>query len=64
MFYTIQFLTECDKILVLKDGCIAEEGTHAILMDISNGEYATLIKSFYSDQASGESELDTGCCLY
>ena len=33
----------CDRILFLKDGCIAEEGTHQSLLD-ADGEYAKLFR--------------------
>ncbi|KAF6040457.1 ABCC5 [Bugula neritina] len=40
------FLSGCDYILVMKDGRIAEEGTHEGLMT-ENGEYSALIKTFH-----------------
>jgi len=55
----LQFLTDCDYILVMKDGCIVEEGEHRLLMSNINGEYANLIKSFHDDGESQDGG-DTG----
>ncbi len=39
--HRLSSLTLCDKILVLEDGCIIEQGSHKELLDI-NGRYAYL----------------------
>ncbi|KAF6040171.1 hypothetical protein EB796_001523 [Bugula neritina] len=48
--HQLQFLTDCDYILVMKDGQITEEGTHNCLMGLSGGEYSNLIKTFYDSK--------------
>ena len=45
----------CDYVLVMKDGCIHQEGTHDKLMADENGEYSSLIKSFHDAEVK-ESE--------
>ncbi|KAJ8338552.1 hypothetical protein SKAU_G00375180 [Synaphobranchus kaupii] len=42
--HQLQYLAECDEVLLMKDGQIAEQGTHAQLMDRER-EYATLFNS-------------------
>ncbi|XP_071509693.1 ATP-binding cassette sub-family C member 5-like [Diadema antillarum] len=41
----LQFLKRCDRVIVIGNGRITEEGTHAQLMDNDSG-YAALIRSF------------------
>ena len=50
----------CDRILLLKDGRIAEEGSHEELLRL-NGEYAALfaVQSKYYQQAS-ENDSEKG----
>ncbi|XP_049827801.1 ATP-binding cassette sub-family C member 5-like isoform X5 [Schistocerca gregaria] len=43
--HQVQFLSRCDKIYVLKDGRILEEGTHEELM-ASEKEYSIMIKRY------------------
>ncbi|KAJ8255155.1 hypothetical protein GJAV_G00201630 [Gymnothorax javanicus] len=43
--HQLKYLAECDEVILMKDGQIAEHGTHAQLMDRER-DYATLINSF------------------
>ncbi|XP_049811214.1 ATP-binding cassette sub-family C member 5-like isoform X4 [Schistocerca nitens] len=47
--HQVQFLSRCDKIYVLKDGRILEEGTHEELM-ASEKEYSTMIKRYTANK--------------
>ncbi|XP_036403959.1 multidrug resistance-associated protein 5 [Megalops cyprinoides] len=42
--HQLQYLAECDEVVLMKDGQIAEQGTHARLMDRER-DYATLFHS-------------------
>ncbi|XP_063314810.1 MIT domain-containing protein 1 isoform X2 [Pelobates fuscus] len=42
--HQLQYLSECEEILFMKDGHIAEQGTHEDLMDLK-GDYAALFQS-------------------
>ncbi|KAM4699734.1 ATP-binding cassette sub-family C member 5-like [Discoglossus pictus] len=42
--HQLQYLTECDEVLFMKDGYIVEQGTHNDLMKL-NGDYAVLFQS-------------------
>ncbi|XP_067948420.1 ATP-binding cassette sub-family C member 5-like [Watersipora subatra] len=53
--HQLQFMMGCDYVLVMKDGCIHQEGTHDKLMADENGEYSSLIKSFHDAEVK-ESE--------
>ncbi|XP_077987901.1 ATP-binding cassette sub-family C member 5-like [Glandiceps talaboti] len=46
--HQLQYLSQCDEILVMKEGEIVERGKHDDLMT-KGGEYAFLIKTHYSD---------------
>ncbi|XP_070538465.1 ATP-binding cassette sub-family C member 5-like [Ptychodera flava] len=52
--HQLQYLSECDTILVMDGGQIVERGTHSELMAMDNA-YAQLIKTFHSD-GEGEDE--------
>ncbi|XP_077981991.1 ATP-binding cassette sub-family C member 5-like [Glandiceps talaboti] len=45
--HQLQYLSQCDEILVMKEGRIAERGRHEDLMK-QGGEYSFLIKTHYS----------------
>ncbi|KAF6038709.1 ABCC5 [Bugula neritina] len=57
--HQLQFLTDCDYILVMKDGQIIEEGTHNNLMAYLNGEYSNLIKTFHDDTKDSDDKDKT-----
>uniref|UniRef100_A0A7N6FJR0 ATP-binding cassette sub-family C member 5 n=1 Tax=Anabas testudineus TaxID=64144 RepID=A0A7N6FJR0_ANATE len=46
--HQLQYLSECDDIILMKDGQIAEHGTHAQLMS-KERDYATLFKSMQQE---------------
>ena len=50
----------CDKIYVLKDGKVAEEGTHADLMSKSGGVYRGMWKMQAAQQALDKKAGDGG----
>ncbi|XP_078472942.1 ATP-binding cassette sub-family C member 5-like [Lampetra planeri] len=57
MFVThqLQYLAECDVVLFMRDGCMAEWGTHAELMN-NSGDYALRIPSSDPRKPSGARE--------
>uniref|UniRef100_A0A4W3GY81 ATP-binding cassette sub-family C member 5 n=1 Tax=Callorhinchus milii TaxID=7868 RepID=A0A4W3GY81_CALMI len=42
--HQLQYLEDCDEVLFMRDGCIAEQGTHEELMAL-NGDFAALLNS-------------------
>jgi ATP-binding cassette, subfamily B, bacterial MsbA len=48
--HRLSTITNADRIVVLKEGQIAEEGTHAQLLD-SKGEYSTLYNLQFADRS-------------
>jgi ABC-type multidrug transport system fused ATPase/permease subunit len=54
--HQLQFLRECDEILVFAEGTIAERGTHTQLMAIRGSHYATIVNS--PNQTSAEEMHD------
>ena len=40
--HRLGFCKNADRIIVIKDGIIAEQGTHSDLMNIDNGYYASM----------------------
>ncbi|XP_078067717.1 ATP-binding cassette sub-family C member 5-like isoform X8 [Mustelus asterias] len=42
--HQLQYLVDCDEVLFMRDGCIAEQGTHEELMTL-NEDYAALLNS-------------------
>ncbi|XP_067853075.1 ATP-binding cassette sub-family C member 5 [Heptranchias perlo] len=42
--HQLQYLVDCDEVLFMRDGCIAEQGTHEDLMTL-NEDYAALFNS-------------------
>ncbi|XP_077999254.1 ATP-binding cassette sub-family C member 5-like [Glandiceps talaboti] len=53
--HQLQYLSGCDRILVMKDGRIVENGHHNELMK-SGGQYATLIETFHGDEIFDNSD--------
>ncbi|XP_023932206.1 multidrug resistance-associated protein 5 [Lingula anatina] len=51
--HQLQYLNECDYVLYMKDGMIAERGTHEELME-QNGEYAGLVSTMFTDTRDEE----------
>jgi len=48
----------------MKDGQIAEEGTHNYLMGLSGGEYSNLIKTFHDSKEQTDGNEEPGqCCI-
>ncbi|XP_071991848.1 ATP-binding cassette sub-family C member 5-like isoform X5 [Engystomops pustulosus] len=63
--HQLQYLAECDEVLYMKDGYIAEQGTHEELMKLK-GDYALLFESMQqtilikgNTQGSAKSVNDT-----
>ncbi len=46
--HRLSTIKNADRIIVLKDGCLVEEGTHAELLDLG-GEYSFLYRLQYAD---------------
>ncbi|XP_066266620.1 ATP-binding cassette sub-family C member 5-like [Branchiostoma lanceolatum] len=51
--HQLQYLSDCDEIIVFNDGRITEKGKHRQLMNL-NGEYANLILNFHEDEDDDE----------
>ena len=51
--HQFQYLSQCDKVMFMKEGAIIDSGTHEQLMAGDN-EYATLIKMFYTQENEEE----------
>ncbi|XP_072021809.1 ATP-binding cassette sub-family C member 5-like [Amphiura filiformis] len=58
--HQLQYLTDCDYVVLMRDGRIAEEGKHNDLMT-KDGEYANLIRTFHMDESEDNNDtlLDT-----
>ncbi|XP_006823925.1 ATP-binding cassette sub-family C member 5-like [Saccoglossus kowalevskii] len=58
--HQLQYLSQCDTVLVMKDGEIVERGKHTELM-AAKGEYSVLIHTHYTDEeeAPPEEEFPT-----
>jgi ATP-binding cassette, subfamily C (CFTR/MRP), member 1 len=50
----LQFLTECDRVIVLHAGSITEQGTYNELMRKDNGELVHLMTSFGTEDSDDE----------
>lgn len=57
--HQLQYLKDCDSIIVVTKGRISEEGRHEQLMD-ANGEYARLIHTHHSKPEMEEEEEGLG----
>ncbi|KAM4627335.1 ATP-binding cassette sub-family C member 5 [Polymixia lowei] len=42
--HQLQYLVDCDDVILMRDGCIAEQGNHDDLMKL-NGDYATMFNN-------------------
>ena len=58
VFCPTQFLKECDEIVVMKDGAIAEQGSPDQLL-ASGKEYANLI-TLFTEEHDANTEISTG----
>uniref|UniRef100_A0A8C6K997 ATP-binding cassette sub-family C member 5 n=1 Tax=Nothobranchius furzeri TaxID=105023 RepID=A0A8C6K997_NOTFU len=54
--HQLQYLPECDDVVLMKDGQIAEHGTHAHLMG-KERDYATLFNSVQQEVSSEKEQL-------
>ncbi|XP_065413698.1 ATP-binding cassette sub-family C member 5 isoform X4 [Chrysemys picta bellii] len=45
-----EYLVDCDEVIVMKEGCITERGTHEGLMNL-NGDYAVIFNSLQLGEA-------------
>ncbi|XP_014344305.1 multidrug resistance-associated protein 5 isoform X2 [Latimeria chalumnae] len=43
--HQLQYLVDCDEVILMKEGCIIERGTHEELMHL-NGDYAAMFNNF------------------
>ncbi len=57
--YRISSVKDCDQILVMKDGCIIEHGTHEELLH-QRGYYATVFDHQYGDFDGSKYEVKNG----
>ncbi|KAJ1554992.1 hypothetical protein HK096_010528 [Nowakowskiella sp. JEL0078] len=53
--HQLHFLPQCDRVIVLKDGFIAEQGTYQQLI-AAGGDFAKMISSYGSDADSSDEE--------
>ncbi|XP_072049231.1 ATP-binding cassette sub-family C member 5-like isoform X2 [Amphiura filiformis] len=55
--HQLQYLADCDYVILMRDGRIAEEGKHDELMS-EDGEYANLIRTFHMDEHENKEKGD------
>ncbi|XP_078581936.1 ATP-binding cassette sub-family C member 5-like [Branchiostoma floridae x Branchiostoma japonicum] len=55
--HQLQYLSDCDEVLLLKDGRIAGKGPHRRLMTM-NAEYAEMIQNYLDGEGSTDSSDD------
>ncbi|XP_072021819.1 LOW QUALITY PROTEIN: ATP-binding cassette sub-family C member 5-like [Amphiura filiformis] len=55
--HQLQYLADCDYVILMRDGRIAEEGKHDELMT-EDGEYANLIRTFHMDEREDKEKGD------
>ena len=53
--HSVAYLSRCDRIVVLDEGKIAEEGTYSELIE-SNGAFAEFLRTYSNVEESQESE--------
>lgn len=53
----ISHLPEVDYIIVMKDGCVSEVGSHQELLN-NNGTFAEFLKNYTSIHSDGEKGLE------
>lgn len=59
--HQLQYLSNCDQIVFMREGMITDTGTHTELMK-EDTEYANLIKIFYTQEKEKETSIDSiGC---
>lgn len=54
--HQIQYLNQCDEVYVMKDGAVAERGTHEELLNLDK-EYATMVKAYESVPVRSSGEI-------
>ncbi|XP_072021820.1 ATP-binding cassette sub-family C member 5-like [Amphiura filiformis] len=54
--HQLQYLADCDYVVLMRDGRIAEEGIHNDLMT-KDGEYANLIRTFHMDEHEDNNDM-------
>ncbi|KAI8827837.1 P-loop containing nucleoside triphosphate hydrolase protein [Chytriomyces cf. hyalinus JEL632] len=57
--HQLHFLPQCDRVVVLKDGAISEQGTYQELIQ-EGGEFAKMIASYGSEEDKASSDSDNG----
>ncbi|XP_077988244.1 ATP-binding cassette sub-family C member 5-like [Glandiceps talaboti] len=55
--HQLQYLSQCDDIIVLREGRVVEHGKHSELIEL-NGEYAKLISTHYSDDGGEQHDVE------
>ncbi|XP_072021816.1 ATP-binding cassette sub-family C member 5-like [Amphiura filiformis] len=56
--HQLQYLADCDYVVLMRDGRILEEGKHNDVM-AKDGEYANLIRTFHMDESEDKDEQYT-----
>ena len=55
--FSVKFLPKMDKIVVMKDGRISEQGTYHQLLK-AGGEFADFLVEYLAEEAQDESETE------
>ena len=55
--HAVSFLSQVDKILVIKDGIIAESGSFQELQD-SNGPFSEYLKEYLTEESNDDDDAD------
>ncbi|XP_060600262.1 ATP-binding cassette sub-family C member 5-like, partial [Ruditapes philippinarum] len=56
--HQLQYLSNCDQVIFMRDGAITDTGTHSEMMK-ADTEYANLIKIFYTQEKEKEASIDS-----